>query len=424
VKQITELALKNAKPQEKDYSLREQNGFVVRIRPSGSKTFYYLYRVSGEQKRLTIGTYPAMSLAEAREKHLEAMLKVKRGEDPKPQPTIENPLVVDPDTPETMTCQRLIDRYLVEWSKKMHSPAWHNTIKKALEKDFLGDYGQRLAVDIKRRDAIYIAEKLAHKPGTARNVLKALSGAWSWAINEEKCLDSSPFSIIGLFKRVPAIAPASRGRNLSETEIKNLWDAIDKGGGSDSTKRVLKLILLTAQRPGEVAGMTWKEIEIGEGKPICQSCRRCGWWTIPGVRREKAKKKSEGAARDHRVYLSRLAMSLINESKNEKYICPTDGEEIAAIRVNSINHHVRRDVPGTGKIPYFGLPRWTPHDLRRTAATHLGRLDALPAEIEQILGHSLGKVAGTYNLHTYDRLKRRWLSTWGECVQALLRRPD
>jgi len=419
MKQLTELAIRNAKPAERDISLREKNGLVVRVRPSGSKTFYYIYRFDGKQKRLTLGTWPAVSLAEAREKHLEALLKLKRGEDPGAgaQKQVE---VEDPDTPENLTCARLVRLYL-GWSQENHVKAWHNTQDKALAKDFLNDYGQRRAAEIKNRDAIYIAEKLADKPGTARNLVKALRGAWEFA-KARNYVEYNPFAEAGVVKNVPRMAPVPRQRWLSEAEIKLLWSAIDAGGGSDSTRRALKLILVTAQRPGEVAGMSWQEIQVGEGRPFCQTCRRCGWWTIPGERREKARRNSEGrgSARPHRVYLSPLAMSLINGSTDTTYICPTDGLEAGHVLVNSINYHVRREVPGTGKIKYYGLPRWTPHDLRRTAGTHLGALDALPPEVEQILGHALPGLSGTYNLHTYDALKRRWLGAWGEYLQNLL----
>lgn len=411
MEKLTDLKIKALKPKEKEYYIREQNGFVLRVRPSGAKSYYYIYDLKGKRQRLFIGAYPAMSLADARTAHGEAWLKLQRSEDPKLQPVNSATLeAVDPDSPATLTCQRLVDLYL-GWSEKNHVQAWANTLKTAINKYFLIDYGHRLAADIKRRDAIYIAEKLATKPGAARNLIKALRGAWKYALNREY-LESNPFADARIAKEVPAVAPQQRKRILSDEELKHLWRAIEEGGGSDSTKRAIKLILLTGQRPGEVAGMTHSEIQLGEGKPICKTCRCCGWWTIP-VERRKTKKKVQNIE-PHRVYLSRQSMELVNQSTDKIYICHSEGITSAPVLVNSISHHVRRVVQATGKEAYYGLKQWQPHDLRRTAATGIARLGALPAVVEQVLGHSLPGVAGTYNLHTYDSEKQRWLTAWDE----------
>ena len=114
--------------------------------------------------------------------------------------------------------------------------------------------------------------------------------------------------------------PMSRDRELTEKEIKHLWNAIDEGGGSDGTKRALKLILITGQRPGEVVGIHRREIE---GK----------WWTIPWERIKTRKRRQE----DHRVYLSPLALSLIGDGDGYIFSDP-DKEEVPRHQSASAPH--------------------------------------------------------------------------------------
>lgn len=409
MKQLTELAIRNAKPQEKDFSLREKNGFVVRIRPNGSKTYYYIYRFEGKQKRLTLGSWPAVSLAEARERHLEALLKLKRGEDPRPQPPaeVEETAV---EISENLTIDQLKEKWCA-WSEKNHSVKWYNTLKLALEKDIIPAYGQRLASAIRRRDAVAILEqKAASAPGQAVNLHKALRGMYQYAV-ERELIEFNPFSEIRAARTIPAMRQTARERILGDEEIRWLWSAIDQGGGSDSTQRALKIMLLTGQRSGEVCGMHRREIQVGIGKPRCLECKRCGWWTIPKERRLGNK------GGEHRIFLAPQAMQLIGDRKG--FIFPGDTEN-SSITANSVNHHVRRSVPATGKTPYYGFPRWTPHDLRRTCGTGIRRCGGSRDDMDLILGHVAGGVTGVYDRHTGEAEKQHWLTAWGEYIQQIV----
>ena len=80
---LTELKIRSLQPQEKEYSVREVEGFVLRVRPSGAKSYYYIYDFNGKRCKMLLGTWPATGIAEARKKHMEAVLQVKRGIDPR-----------------------------------------------------------------------------------------------------------------------------------------------------------------------------------------------------------------------------------------------------------------------------------------------------------------------------------------------------
>ncbi len=291
---------------------------------------------------MNLGNFPHVSLELARKKFRNAANLVTDGIDPQISPSA-------PVTEAPLTLEILASQWTA-WSAEQHDPKWANTLKLAIAKDFLPIYGSRLASELRRREAVAILEaKAVTAPGQARNLHKALRGMFSYAV-ERELVDSNPFAEIRAARVIPTMKPTSRERHLSDDEIKTIWNAIDSGGGSDSTRRVLKLTLLTGQRPGEVAGMRSREIQIGVGQERCNDCRRCGWWTIPAERR----KDNKGG--EHRVYLTPFAMSLVSDWEAlDGYIFP--GVDIEKpITENSVAYHVRRDVPATEKFPSMVCP--------------------------------------------------------------------
>lgn len=219
---------------------------------------------------------------------------------------------------------------------------------------------------------------------------------------ERELVEYNPFSEIRATRVIPAMRQTARERVLSDDEINYLWKAIDEGGGSDSTQRALKVMLLTGQRNGEVCGMHRREIEH----------EWTGWWwTIPKERRQGNK------GGEHRVFLSPQVLQLIGDRQG--YIFPGDTGD-APVSPNSINHHVRRVVPATGKTAYYGLQRWTPHDLRRTCGTGIRRCGGKRDDMNLILGHVVGGVTGVYDRYEGDAEKERWLTAWGEYIQRLV----
>jgi len=350
----------------------------------------------GRRRQLNLGHYPHVSLAEARRKYLDAASLVANGTDPQEDPASPQPVL---DT-EEMTIQALSETWLSEWSKQHHSPRWHYNMEKALGNDVINVWGARPAKDIRRRDAILLLETVAKRaPGQARNVLKATQGIFNYAV-ERELLDYNPFAEIRISRTIPAMKQKSRKRTLSEQEIKHIWSAIDNGGGSPGTKRALKLILITGQRPGEVCGLHTREID-GQ------------WWSIPLDRIKTREKRDE----DHRVYLSPLAHQIIGDVTG--YIAPS-ADRTSEMTENALAFHVRRTVTSTGKKPYYGLPRWTPHDLRRTMATGLASLGAPQQHIDAIQNHAIPGVSGIYNRYKYDREKQEWLTIWSQHLEKLI----
>lgn len=398
-KVLNDKMIRSLKPEAAEYMVTGNDGFYVRVLPSGIRTFWYRFTLNGKRLKMNLGQYPEVSLADANDKHNQAKVQVRRGIDPRKP---DEPETMPIDETENLTVTQLKEKWCSDWSEKHHSPKWHNTLKLALEKDILPTYGQRLASEIRRRDAVAILEeKAVTAPGQAVNLLKALRGMFQFAVKRE-LVEYNPFSDVDATRTIPSMRLTARERILSDGEIKYLWKAIDEGGGSDSTQRALKVMLLTGQRNGEVCGMHRREIEH----------EWTGWWwTIPSDRR----KGNKGGL--HRVFLSPQVLQLIGDRQG--YIFPGDTIEYP-VSPNSINHHVRRVVPATGKTPYYGLPRWTPHDLRRTCSTGIRRCGGHRDDMDLVLGHVAGGVTGVYDRYEGDAEKERWLTAWGEYIQQLI----
>jgi len=392
---FTDKYIVSLKPEKIGFRKIESHGFCIRVLPSGTKIFQYIYTLEGKRRYLNLGQYPITTLAEARIKYLEAASKVAKNIDPQCE-TVEicdNPTVAD----LVKLYLAHIERDLVPRSVK------HQT--RTMTKDVIPAIGNRPLIDIRRRDAILLIETIAKRAtGQARNVLLHTRAMFSYALHREM-VEYNPFSVVSA--AVPTVRPKSRTRWLSNDEIRMVWKTLWNGPETSFIRRAILLILVTAQRPGEVLNVLSEEIVVGVGKPMCGGCRGCGWWTKPP---QKTKNKDN----EHRVYLTRLALHLLLPMKDNLF--PAGRGADGAIRENTLAHHVSYVLDP----PYLGLPRWTPHDLRRTAASHLGSMKAPDVVIDLIQDHKRKGMAAIYDRYQYDLEKQEWLTKWSDSLIELL----
>jgi integrase len=421
---LTDLLIKNLKPKDKEHIVREKGGFGVRVMPSGRKVFFFMYRVDGQRRFLNLGTYKdtnypnGVKLADA---HAEfeaelskvTLLKAGRAEGVDPVLVKLHKKTEREEIRLTSTVDDLIDDYVKKHAMKFKR-SWQED-ERLLMKDASPAWGKRKAADIKKRDVVLLLEKIVERgsPGTANSVFRCTRKMFNWAV-ERDILEHSPCEGV----KMPA--PINTGvRTLSETEIKTLWNNLDTASISAEIKRAIKLIFVSAQRPGEVVGMHTDEIDK-DGR----------WWTIP-IERSKNKKA-------HRVYLTDSALELIGdltvkEKKTGKdvpkgfiFACPIS-KKIQSISEKSLSKAIRRNLEWPvllkGK-PVFaadgtpitenrlGVEHFTPHDGRRTAATFMSQLGCVDEIIDAVLNHTKQGIIKTYNLNKYDKEKQQALEAW------------
>jgi len=395
--QFRDMEIKNLKPEEKEYWRREGQGFSIRVLPSGEKLWYYIYTFEGKkrQMRLGEGNYPDVSIATAREAFEAAKKRVSNGFDPlaeKERAALERK--------QTPTVADFVGEYIDDCKTRMKT--WKD-VERALKVEIVPRWGKRKITDITDRDIILVRDEIKARGAVvmANRVLTYISMMFAYAA-DQRTIKSNPYSHIKKAKKEKA-----KERYLSADEIKQLWIALasDKVLMSHETKKILKLILLTAQRPGEVAGMHSKELDGS-------------WWTIPGSRTKNGN--------THRVYLTDTALDIIGDV--EGYIFPAGRGKEGGISVNALSFAIRRNIKGqsvrTDKVKrrkgeaykrgaYSSKPLpenpnrievdfFTPHDLRRTAATIMAS-EKVPYEVrEKVLNHTLSKMDGTYNQHDFN----------------------
>ncbi|MBF0282088.1 MAG: tyrosine-type recombinase/integrase [Zetaproteobacteria bacterium] len=394
---FTEKTVKALKPTGKRQDIREDGraGFYIRIFPSGEKSWLYLYRKDGAQRRLTLGNYPAMSLSEAHAAHENARLEVKRGGDPAGAAQEAKQQEKEADTVNQLAA------LYIEKHAKLLKRSWKED-QRILDKDILPTLGKKRAIEVTRRDIMRLLDEIAGRgaPIAANRTQALLRKLFNFAIGE----DIVPFN--------PCLEIRKRGKEnqkervLSDDEIKTHWHGILASDLTLQTQVALLLQLVTAQRKGEVVAMRWDQIENDI-------------WTIPA---ENAKNK-----KPHTVPLSLQALNLLDMVKNDSpWVFPAPSGHL---RGDSISRATRRYLMRikrpTESDPEAKLtkddPEWfTPHDLRRTAATNMTKAGYNRLTVSKVLNHVEGGVTAIYDRHSYDKEKRQALEAWGRKLDAIL----
>lgn len=401
---FTDTMIKKLKAEDKKYIRSEGNGFTIRVMPSGAKTWLYVYAIDGKRREMNLGNYPEVTLETARTKFEAARKKVKNNIDP-----MEEKQQEAEERRKAPTVADLITEYINKHAKPTKR-SWYED-ERILNKDALVVWGKRKAADIKKRDVVLLLESIIERgsPGSANNNFKIIRKMFRFAVQRD-ILEHSPCD------GVTMPAPLKRGdRVLSENEIKTLWNNLDKCHASIEIITALRLILLTGQRPGEVIGMHTDEIN-GH------------WWTIPA---ERSKNKKA-----HRVYLTGMAFELIGSTVGKSFIFPcTAIKKDQPMSRLSISQAVWRNLatpvlvngkPAFDKVGQpitenkLGVADFTPHDLRRTAATFMSQIGFMDEVIDAVLNHTKQGIIRTYNLNRYDNEKQQALEAWERKLNSII----
>ena len=423
---FTDKFILNLKPKDKMYQFREGEGFGVRVLPSGLRIFIFIYTIAGKRRQMNLGDYPDVSLGKARERLIDARQVLKDGKDPQeigfewhknPERERKEAARIIEEDRRNPTVKALAEEYMNRHAKVNKRESSWTEDERLLNKDVLPVWGDRKANDIKKRDVMLLLETFMNRPALCNNILKVTRKMFNFAV-ERDILEFTPFTGV----KAP-VQITHRERTLSEAEILALWNTeLPKASMSAETKRILKLILLTMQRPGEVAGIHAKEIDGN-------------WWTIPA---ERAKNKTT-----HRVYLTKTALELLGNSDGYYFPSPKNGQENESGKV--INNHIdenavayairrnlkdyipRRAIKGetismvkVKEDKKMEMEHFTPHDLRRTGATFLAQLGFSDETIDAVLGHKKTGVVKIYNRHKYDLEKQKALEAWERKLNSIL----
>lgn len=364
----------------------QTRGLGLRITSSGTKTWMMMYRVDGKQRRLTLGRYPDLSLAEARSRATTHLTTIAQDKDP--VEVLENE---KRDRTEKRSnrfdhvSEEFIERYAMPKNR-----SWGET-QRILNKEVIPHWGKRSVSDITRRDVISLLDNISDRaPSMANRTLSAIRRFFNWCV-ERDIIASNPAAGVK-----PPAAEKSRDRILSDDEIKAFWTGCDKLEWPFGL--AFKLMLITGQRRGEVAGMLWSDVDTDKAL-----------WTLS---REQTK-----SDRLHEVPLSSFALEILeNVPRTGEHVFTTNG---------------RTPISGFSKAKreldeISGVTGWRLHDLRRTVATGMARIRIAPHVIEKVQNRAGGQISGVaaiYNRHGYSDEKRGALEAWSQSLVALHNEP-
>ena len=378
-------------------------GLGLRVSETGRKSWVVLYRNQGRLRRMTLGTYPAKSLSAAREEAGDILGQASKGKDPAAEKTAGR---------KAGTFNELADLYIEKYAKGEEYTRWETAGERGeapppkkrswrkdqaiIDRDLKPAWGTRKAKAVTRADVNRLLNDIVERgaPVQANRVLEVVRKMYSWAIGTDRVAMA-----VNPCHEVPTpTTERPRARVLDATEIKDFWPmAGDDAKISDGSRIALRLILATAQRPGEITGLPWTELD-GDWETAPEP-----FWTIPETRTKNRQ--------THRIPLSSLAVELLKNAKKlageSRWAFPSPHLD-QPIYEGSLSHALI-------KSGHFGLDHFTPHDLRRSAATHMTGPPCKVARfiLERVLNHAEQSVTGRhYDFYQYDDEKRHALNAW------------
>ncbi len=387
---LTDSAIKVAKPKERAYKMADGQGMYLEVMPTGSKLWRLKYRFNGKETRISFGAYPSVTLQQARRKRDEARELLAQGIDPAAERRADNQARrVHGITFETLAG---------EWYD-YNAPRWADSTRgKArlyLDNDILPVIGNRPAREITRPDLVELVRRVEK-----RGAMNAAGKIRQWLHQVFR---------FGLAKGVIEINPATdldvvaapRGAtrhhpHVSFAELPALLEQLEATNMHTLTRCAIRLLILTAVRPGELRQAPWSEFDL-----------KAATWTIP---KERMK-----ARRPHVVPLPRQAVAILREIQaitgGYPLVFPGQNNSERPMSENTINKALRQ-------MGYKG--RQTGHGFRHLLSTELNGRGYNRDWIERQLAHGDNdEIRDIYNHATYLEQRREMMQAWADSIDAL-----
>lgn len=389
---LSDAKVRNAKPREKQYKLFDGDGLFLLVTPNGKKGWRFKYRFAGREKLLSFGTYPEVSLSDAREKRLAARKQVAADIDPSQVRRAQQ-----------QSAAQELDSFEVvarEWHQKF-TPTWtevhaHTTLRR-LERDVFPWLGSLPIAQIKAPDVLKVLRRVETRGAleTAHRIKTICGQVFRYAVATGRAERDPAADLKG------ALPPAKKNHLAAITDpakVADLLRAIDGYQGSFVVKCALQLAPLVFVRPGELRQAEWTEIDFDAAE-----------WNIPA---ERMKMKDA-----HLVPLSTQSLAILRElhalTSRSRYLFPSARSNARPLSNNAVNAALRR--------MGYEKDEMTGHGFRAMARTILDEvLQFRPDYIEHQLAHAVRDPNGrAYNRTAHRDERKIMMQRWADYLDSL-----
>jgi len=389
---LSDIKIRNAKPKEKFYKLTDGDGLYLHVAETGGKLWRFRYRYDGKEKLLALGSYPAITLYDARRRRDDARKQLAHGIDPGAVRKAQK----QSDTAETETFEVIAREWHMKFSQSW-TPGHALTIMSRLERDIFPWIGTRPISDIKAPELLTVLRRVESRGAleTAHRVRTIAGQVFRYAVSTGRAERDPSGDLRGA---LPQPGEKHHAAITDPKEVAPLLRALDGYSGHYVTKCALRLAPLFFVRPGELRQAEWAEFDLDEAV-----------WNIPA---SKMKVKQP-----HIVPLCRQAVDILKELKEftgaSRYVFPSGRSFARPMSNNAINAALRR--------MGFDKNTMTGHGFRAMARTILDEvLRVNPYVIEAQLAHKVPDALGTaYNRTQHLEERRKMMQTWADYLDGL-----
>jgi integrase len=408
---LTDRTLRNAKPREIVYRLRDGNsitkGFGVTVAPAGSKTFFLSYTspATGKRTQVNLGRYPAISLSDARDKALSFRQSLDIGVDPKDE--IKRERKVNEELATRPTMEALFDGYIADL--EMDGKRSAKEVQRIFNKHIKELVGETIAAEITTDDILDVLTPIVQRGALvhADNVRAYLRAAFEFGIHANTSTRwrgrIAKFGIthnpVAATKKAVRRKPVGN-RALTAEEISQVWNS---GGISLPSHLALKLLISTGQRVEEVLQANWNEFDLSEKL-----------WTIPAQRRKNRNEATE----PHIVPLADFHIDLLKEVReatdHPDWLFP-HSDRTQPRKADALYQAVNRFCKSNSFEPF------APRDCRRTFKTLAGSIGIDLELRNRLQGHAMTDVGSVhYDRWGYLPEKRNAMENWSEWLNSII----
>ena len=386
---LTDLAIKQAKPQDKIYYLKDGGSLFLEVTPAGGKNWRFRYRFNGKAGVLSPGKYPAVSLAEARERAAEARRLL--AEDINPGEAKKEAKLA-----AQVASANAFEVIASEWHEKQlprWTPGHAARIMDSLVKDVFPHLGRVNVAELTAPKILACVQKIEKRGAveTAGRVLQRINAVLRYAIQTGRADRNPANDVVGALtaqkvQHMPALPRAELPEFYRRLAAANLYQP---------TRIAMHLLVLTFVRPGELRAARWEEFDIERAE-----------WRIPAERMKMRQ--------PHIVPLSRQALALLATLQ------PLTGR--GALLFPAMTDHAKPMSENTlsyamGRMGYQGVA--TPHGFRALASTTLNEEGFDPDVIERQLAHAeRNKVRAAYHRAEYLDERRKMMQWWADFLDG------